>query len=72
MFYADDRILDNCMLNMSSSQDKDLLLLRRWQILLLSFENLYGAPPSMTCSGWVKPELGVTVPSLPSKLSGTI
>ena len=23
----------------------------RWEILLLSFENLYGTPPSMTCSG---------------------
>ena len=31
-----------------------------------------GTPPSKTCSGWVKPELGVTVPPLPSKLSGTI
>ena len=41
-------------------------------ILLLSFENLYGTPPSITCSGWVKPELGVTALPLPSKLTGTI
>ena len=43
-----------------------------WQRQLLSLENLYGIPPSMTCSGWVKPEQGVTIPTLPSKLSGTI
>ena len=31
-----------------------------------------GIPPSMTGYSWVKPELGITVPPLPSKLSGTI
>ena len=41
------------------------ILLARWlQIQLLSFENLNGTPPSMTCSGWFKPELAVTVPPL--------
>ena len=38
----------------------------------LALKNLYGTPPRMAFSGWLKPELGVTVPPLPSELSGTI
>ena len=31
-----------------------------------------GTPTNLTSSGWVKPELGVMVPPLSSKLSGTV